>query len=219
MCFTVRKKHNKSTQTQRTHAELKRKAASDAKNYPSHSKIYKEWITKHYTEQRKGVAILHRIKALEALSRSDSKSNGTDPPPYTSTAITKEISNLWVLYREHLTAIDQILSGPPTGGYDGDYQLFKFQQTTYNHNGQTLAWEEHQKRCAVRGGCCGRACECCAQSLRKHYIPLPGGVRKNHVVYGHCTAECWCCNLFYRCYKPDGRLPKVDLALIKTLAG
>ncbi|RHZ48907.1 hypothetical protein CDV55_101319 [Aspergillus turcosus] len=130
MVFIELKKCYKSAQTQKTLAELKRKAASDAKDFPDHSKVYKEWIAKHHIEQTKGFAILHRIKALEALSRyantsqsksdikSDSKGDSTDPPPYTSTTIDKIISSLGVLYREHLKAVDQIVSAPPKGGQD-----------------------------------------------------------------------------------------------------
>ncbi|GIJ87559.1 hypothetical protein Asppvi_006467 [Aspergillus pseudoviridinutans] len=219
--LTELRKRREHAQTQKTRAELKAKAAADATAAPQHSKQYLDWIAKYHKEQSKGFAILQRINALQALSRKTStpEIKSANPPPYSSTTLDEMISALTLLYREHLETLQGTLAAHPTGGRAGDYHEFEFLRTTHNEKGQTLAWEEHQYTCAMRGGCCGRLCGCCSLPLRELFIPLSNGKRKKGGVYGHCTAECLCCNLFYGCYKPDSRLPKIDPALVKALGG
>jgi hypothetical protein len=224
--LTDLKKRYEHSQIRKTRAELKEKATADATAAPDHSKTYKEWIAKYHKEQSKGFAILQRINALQTLNanqtstyRPDSKgkSESADPPPYSSTTLDEMISALKRLYREHLETLQSFLAAPPTGGRAGDYHEFEFLRVTHNEKGQTLAWEEHQYTCAMRGGCCGRRCGCCSLPLRELFIPLANGKRKQGGVYGHCTAECLCCNVFYGCYKPDSRLPEIDPDLLKAV--
>ncbi|GFF30195.1 hypothetical protein IFM51744_01057 [Aspergillus udagawae] len=208
-------------QTQKTLAKLKEKAAKDRIWEPTMANTCQMRIGIYEREQTKGFAILHRIKALETLSAKEtgkSDGDGSDPPPYTSTTIDKEISTLKILYREHLGTLQDILKWQPNGSYAGPYRLFEFLIATHNEKGQTLAWEKCQHDCAMRGGCYGRACGCCNQPLRELYIPLSNGKRKG-VVYGHCTRECLCCNQFHGCYVPDAQLPEIDPALRKAIAG
>lgn len=75
------------------------------------------------------------------------------------------------LYREHLETLQTSLASPPTGGPAGNYHTFEFLRVTQNEKGPTLAWEEHQYTCAMRGGCC-------SLSLRERCIPLANGKRK-----------------------------------------
>jgi hypothetical protein len=208
--LTDLKKRYEHSQIQKARAELKEKATADATAAPNDSKIYKDWIAKYHKEQSKGFAILQRINALQTLNTnqtssyrpdSKSKSASADPPPYSPNTLDEMISALKRLYREHLETLQSFLAAPPTGGRAGDYHEFEFLRVTHNEKGQTLAWEEHQYTCAMRGGCCGRRCGCCSLPLRELFIPLANGKRKQGGVYGHCTAECLCCNVFYGCYK------------------
>ncbi|KAF7171889.1 hypothetical protein CNMCM6106_006243 [Aspergillus hiratsukae] len=176
MIFIELKKHYESAQTKRTLTKLRKKAASDAKVYPG-------------TQSRK-------------ISKADGNNKASDPPQYRSTKIDEMILILKALYLEHLRALDEIVSGPPTGGQDGDYHLIEFLRTTYNDNGQTLAWEEHRE----------------SVPLGEFYVPLSNGRRKAGV-YGHCTRECRCCNMFHECYDPDARLPEIDYDSFKAVAG
>ncbi|KAF7174060.1 hypothetical protein CNMCM5623_006355 [Aspergillus felis] len=219
--LTGLKNRYEHTQTQKTRAQLKAKAAADATAVPKDSRVYTDWIAKYHKEQSRGFAILQRINALQALSRetSNPENKSADPPPYSSTTLDEMISALKILYREHLETLQGVLDAHPIGGRDGGYHEFEFLRATHNEKGQTLAWEEHQYTCAMRGGCCGRLCGCCSLPLRELVIPLANGKRKKGGVYGHCTAECLCCNLFYGCYKPDDRLPEIDPALLKALGG
>ncbi|GIK01376.1 hypothetical protein Aspvir_005410 [Aspergillus viridinutans] len=214
------KKRHEHSQTQKTRAKLKEKAAADASAVPNDSKIYKDWIAKYHKEQSKGFAILQRINALQTLGREDRQdSKSADPPPYSSSTLDEMVSALKRLYREHLETLQSTLAAHPTGGRAGDYHEFEFLRTTHNEKGQTLAWEEHRYTCAMHGGCCGRLCGCCSVPLWELFIPLANGKRMKGGVYGHCTAECLCCNLFYGCYKPDSRLPEIDPALLKAVSG
>ncbi|KAH1772342.1 hypothetical protein KXV33_000717 [Aspergillus fumigatus] len=139
---------------------------------------------------------------------SKSKSESANPPPHSSTTLDEMTSTPKRLYREHLETLQTSLASPPTGGPAGNYHTFEFLRVTQNEKGPTLAWEEHQYTCAMRGGCC-------SLPLRERCIPLANGKRKQGGVYGHCTAKRLCCNLFYGCYKPDSQLPEIDPALLK----
>ncbi|RHZ68730.1 hypothetical protein CDV55_106727 [Aspergillus turcosus] len=216
------KKRYQHAQTQVTLAKLKEKAASDRKKEPESAKTYETRIGNYEREQTKGIAILHRIKALETLSAEDtgkSDYNGSDPPPYTSTKIDQNISTLKILYREHLGTLQDLLVWQPKGDHASPYREFEYLIATHNKKGQTLAWEKHQYDCAMRGGCCGRAYGCCSQPLQELYIPLSNRKQKKGGVYGHCTRECLCCNRFHGCYDPDAQLPEIDPAFRKAVAG
>jgi hypothetical protein len=221
MILKVLTKRDQHAKTQKTLAKLEEKAASDRKRSPESAQVYVTQIGNYEREQTKGFAILHRIKVLETLGAKQagkSDRDGSDPPPYTSNQIDERISTLKILYREHLGTLQDMLTWQPTGRYASPYHLFEFLIATHNEKGQTLAWERHQYDCAMRGGCCGRACGCCSQPLRELYIPSSNGKREV-IVYGHCTRECLCCNRFHGSYVPDARLPEVDPALRKAVAG
>ncbi|KAF7171888.1 hypothetical protein CNMCM6106_006242 [Aspergillus hiratsukae] len=147
------KKHYKSAQMQKTHAELKEKAASgdeaalddetasDDKATSDKSELYGIWIAWCQAQQKYGFAILHRIKALQALSSNTNTS--------TSTTIDERISHLKILYHKHLEALQRSWAewtAQPTGGRAGDHDESELPRITYEIR-QPLAWEEHQKTC------------------------------------------------------------------------
>jgi hypothetical protein len=241
---TELKKHYESAQTQKTRTELKEKAApddkaasdddtesdddtdsgdetdSDGKVALSTSELYKVWIVWCVCERDYGFAILHRIKAMQALSRNTNTS--------TTTTIDKMISRLKILYREHLEDFQSSWAewtAQPAGDRVGEYDDCEFTRITYEIE-QTLALEDDRDghnpdACRRRGGCCRRACGCCSKPLQELYIySLDERGRKGGVsVYAHCTTECLCCNRYYGTYEPHPRLPKVDPALFKAVAG
>ncbi|PWY73403.1 hypothetical protein BO83DRAFT_388765 [Aspergillus eucalypticola CBS 122712] len=77
-----------------------------------------------------------------------------------------------------------------------------------NDAGRTFKWVEDRRKCADRGGCCGRTCGCCEEVLLEYQRPKfwdSGKVRFK--VHGHCTAECACCIQFWGFYNPHPALP------------
>ncbi|KAK2764883.1 hypothetical protein FQN54_008580 [Arachnomyces sp. PD_36] len=161
-----------------------------------------QWIQRYETEENRCVEMLQRRRRLEeerlaAIATLSSMSGDSKalPPNYESTPSqhSHQLEEIMEQYRLHRKELEKLEARKPIRS--PIVKKWEMLRRCKTFKGLTLAWVRDSQTCAVRGGCCGRPCGCCDKPLMEFLMPT-GGFRgkKKSAIYGHCTAECSCCN-------------------------
>jgi hypothetical protein len=92
-------------------------------------------------------------------------------------ALIEELISLDRTYRNVEQSYERVVAKCPEGSMKSVYLSLR-RQPQWHMMSQWL-----RQDCANRGGCCGRACQCCEN------LPDPRRVKG----WGHCTEQCGCC--------------------------
>lgn len=127
------------------------------------------WIEPYLKRETLGIAIfrhLHRLIQNKVAAQENNNGDDEKPPAYSmipsATPLAKELSKLRGAYWEHRNRLSRYDITRSKKGIAAE-ELVLFRQHRDQH-GRPYAWVFDRKRCAARGGCCGRMCGCCETS-------------------------------------------------------
>lgn len=181
-------------------------------------KSNKKWIRRYSDEENRGFMLLQRERRLKEQQDGgfvipqnylldEPPKYGESLPPLTT--LERQLAETRQQYWLHQQELIELETQKPRGPGVRHWEMLR---RVENRQGKSIAWKEASKKCAVRGGCCGRDCQCCSKPLKEFLMPT-GSRTKKSGIYGHCTVECPCCIQFRGFYKPDpacARLPELE---------
>jgi hypothetical protein len=162
------------------------------------------WAENYAKEERKGMALLQRIRRLESDRAEILESKGGINESLATGSrlyvIDEELLNTRQLYSAHRERFRQLWSTKPRSSFAANLEMgWKPQYTMHD---RSWLWRKQVDVCIMTGGCCGRDCGCCKKPL----MIVPS--RKKRALYSHCTAECGCCAKNHGSYTPDPSIKK-----------